>query len=205
MQINLPNGLENSLIWWPEHGMGFHPAPAMPYTDEYFEHYKWLDSTPMGVALTDARIGLVSKYTPIDNVVDIGIGGGRFVHDSGCRGYDVNEKAVAWLREKGWFCSPYASPVESITCWDSLEHIDKPWKLLKQVTGWVFVSLPIFNSYDDVLTSKHYKPGEHLWYWTTSGLVNWFYDQGFNLIEMNRAESDLGRDGITSFAFKRRA
>ena len=203
MQINLPNGLENSLIWWPEKGMGFHPAPAIQYDGDYFESYVQRDQTQMGVQLTDARIGLVTKYTQLEHVVDIGIGGGRFVHDSGCRGYDVNESAVAWLRNHGWFCSPYASPVFAVTCWDSLEHIDKPWKLLKQVERFLFVSLPTFRDHADVLSSKHYKPGEHLWYWTSKGLIDWCAEHGFIVREVNTMESDLGRDGITSFVFER--
>ncbi|MNG41039.1 hypothetical protein D3C84_1299630 [compost metagenome] len=57
----------------------------------------------------------------------------------------------------------------------------------------------------DVLQSKHYKPGEHLHYWTLPGFVNWCEAQGFELQEANHAESELGREGITSFAFKRTA
>lgn len=204
MQINLPNGLENSLIWWPEKGMGFHPAPAMKYEADYFASYIKRDNTSMAASLTDARISFVSQYTKTYNVIDIGIGGGRFVMDSGCRGYDVNESAVQWLHEKDRFCSPYASPVNSITCWDSLEHIDKPWKLLRQVEQYLFASIPVVSGPDAVLQSKHYKPGEHLWYWTEEGFIRWCDEHGFMFLELSHIERELGREDITTFAFVRR-
>lgn len=163
-----------------------------------------LDTTPSGCALTKTRKQMVEKYLPANEIVDIGIGGGRFVEAASCRGYDVNESAVRWLRMREAFCSPYAAPIKAITCWDSLEHIDKPWKLLKQVTDWLFVSLPIFINPATIVSSKHYKPGEHIWYFTHQGFINWCATQGFELVEFNHAESDLGREGITSYAFKRK-
>jgi len=205
MQINLPNGLENSLIWWPEKGFGFHPQPPMNYEGGYWKNYRKLDRTEMGEALTQARIELVSRYFNAAQVVDIGIGGGAFVEKAGCRGYDVNPEAVKWLHEKDLFCSPYADSVDAVTCWDSLEHIDKPWKLLKHVKEWLFVSLPIFTGPDAIVSSKHYKPGEHIWYFTHGGLIKWAMVQGFWLVEHNNAETHLGREGIVSYAFKRLA
>ncbi|MNF16908.1 hypothetical protein D3C80_2201530 [compost metagenome] len=63
--------------------------------------------------------------------------------------------------------------------------------------------MPIYKDQIDCLHSKHYKPGEHIWYHTLHGLIGWCERQGFTLEEMNHAESDLGREGISSFAFRR--
>lgn len=178
----------------------------MRYEGQYFAHYQKLDATPMGGLLTKARIELVAKYMPPSDTLDIGIGGGRYVYETGALGYDVCEDAVGWLKAANTYHDPYDpeyGPVEAITCWDSLEHIPEPEKLLARVTGWLFVSMPIYNDMADVLQSKHYKPGEHLHYWTLPGFVNWCEAQGFELQEANHAESELGREGITSFAFKR--
>lgn len=183
--------------------MGFCPVAPMHYGGEYWCEYVKRDASAMGEALTRARIDFVKKHTDVSRIVDIGIGGGRFVEDANCRGYDVNDSAITWLRDSNRFCSPYASTVSAITCWDSLEHIDKPWKLLKQVDEFLFVSLPIFDNADHVIRSRHYKPGEHIWYWTHQGFVNWCSDQGFKLLEVSAVESLLGRDGISSYAFKR--
>jgi len=156
----------------------------------------------MGGLLTRARLELVGKYCKPNETVDIGIGGGRYVQESGGFGFDVCEDANNWLGEK--FRNPYhCGPVGAITCWDSLEHIPEPEKLLGQVSNWIFVSMPIYDNLAGVLESKHYKPGEHLHYWTLQGFISWCAKQGFECIEVNHAETELGREGITSFAFKR--
>lgn len=206
MTHSLPVGLTDCLLWSPEKGYGWHSRPAMLYSGDYFAHYQKLDNTKMGALLTRARLELVGKYCKPIDTVDIGIGGGRYVQESGGWGYDVCADAVTWLRDNGYYRNPYSDvmgDVKAITCWDSLEHIPDPRALLAEVREWLFVSLPVFEDADDVLSSKHYKPGEHLWYFSSTGFINWCAEQGFECVEMNRVESDLGREGIMSFAFKR--
>lgn len=206
MTQSLPVGLTDCLLWSPEKGYGWHSRPAMLYSGDYFAHYQKLDNTKMGMLLTRARLELVGKYCKPIDTVDIGIGGGRYVQESGGWGYDVCADAVTWLRDNGYYRNPYSDvmgDVKAITCWDSLEHIPDPRALLAEVREWLFVSLPVFEDADDVLSSKHYKPGEHLWYFSSTGFINWCAEQGFECVEMNRVESDLGREGIMSFAFKR--
>lgn len=206
MSRNLPVGLMNTLVWSEELGYGWHSGAPMLYDGGYFEHYRKLDNTPMATALTRARIELVGKYVEPNAVLDIGIGGGRFVAESGGMGFDVCQEAREWLKHIGRFGDPYEAGhqcVKAVSCWDSLEHIPDPTKLLDRVSDWLFVSMPIYTGLADVLSSKHYKPGEHLHYWTFEGFVRWCASQGFELLEVNHAETELGREGITSFAFKR--
>lgn len=203
MTPSLPTGLTNSFLWCEEKGYGWHSAPPMQYDGAYFAHYQELDATPMGEALTKARLELVRKYTNPVWGVDIGVGGGRYVSASCGSGYDVSGEAVEWLRKNASYRDPYAASVSHVTCWDSLEHIPEPEKLLARVKTWLFVSMPIYDNLADVLQSKHYKPGEHLHYWTLQGFIAWCAEQGFECVEINHAETELGREGITSFAFKR--
>lgn len=197
----LPPGLTDCLLWSDELGMGWHGRPAMDYEGPYFEKYQQLDATRMGEALTKARIDLVRKFFP-GEVLDIGIGGGRFVTESGGFGFDVNPEALAWLRANGRYRNPCFG-WDAMTFWDSLEHIPDPEGTLKNVGEWAFLSMPIYKDQADCLKSKHFKPGEHIWYWTLDGFVSWMDRQGFELREINHAESELGREGITSFAFRR--
>lgn len=203
MTQSLPLGLTDTFLWCPEKGYGHHTRPAMRYEGQYFAHYQKLDETPMGGLLTKVRLELVEKYTKASLGVDIGIGGGRYVKESWGNGYDVCDDAVAWLQSIYSYVDPYAGPVGHVTCWDSLEHIPEPEKLLANVRDWFFVSMPIYKDMNDILQSKHYKPGEHLHYWTLGGFVRWCGEQGFECQEVNHAETELGREGITSFAFKR--
>lgn len=202
MQVTLPTGCEDSLIWWPERGMGFHPRPAMDYTTSYWEEFRQRDASPMGELLTEARLALVRRHYS-GQVVDIGIGGGRFVEYAAAQGYDVNAEANEWLRQRDAYCDPYSRPVDAITCWDSLEHIPDPAALLAQVREWAFIAIPIFEEGDGVPASRHYKPGEHIWYFSHRGLVDWMKAHGFVCMEHNDAETELGREGIRSYAFMR--
>ena len=108
----------------------------------------------MGAALTQARIDLVRRHFD-GQVVDIGIGGGRFVTESGAMGFDVNPEAVDWLKAQERYYDPYQHHAEAVTCWDSLEHIPEPEKLLDHVGEWLFVSMPIYKDQADCLASKH--------------------------------------------------
>lgn len=202
MTQSLPSGLTDTLLWSEEKGQGFHTRPAMRYEGQYFAHYQKLDATQMGGLLTKARLELVSKYTQPNQTLDIGIGGGRYVQESGGYGFDVCDDAVQWLRDHKLFRDiEFTWPC--VTCWDSLEHVPDPEHLLSKITDWLFVSMPIYEGLSDVLQSKHYKPGEHLHYWTLQGFIDWCAAQGFECVEINHTETELGREGITSFAFKR--
>ncbi|HBO4895095.1 TPA: methyltransferase domain-containing protein [Pseudomonas aeruginosa] len=201
MTASLPHGLTDCLLWSDELGMGFHPRPPMDYSGPYFEKYQALDATPMGAALTAARVDMVRRHFD-GEVLDVGIGGGRFVIESGGNGFDVNEEAVQWLKSRNAYADPYKG-VAAITCWDSLEHVPDPEALVRSVGEWVFVSMPVYKDQADCLKSKHFKPGEHLHYWSVRGLVGWFAKMNFGCVEINERESDLGREGITSFAFRR--
>ncbi|HEJ9974873.1 TPA: methyltransferase domain-containing protein [Pseudomonas aeruginosa] len=197
----LPPVLTDCLLWSEELGMGFHPRPPMDYSGPYFEKYQALDATPMGAALTTARVDMVRRHFD-GEVLDVGIGGGRFVIESGGNGFDVNEEAVQWLKSRNAYADPYKG-VAAITCWDSLEHVPDPEALVRSVGEWVFVSMPVYKDQTDCLKSKHFKPGEHLHYWSVRGLIGWFAKMNFGCVEINERESDLGREGITSFAFRR--
>lgn len=205
MANNFPNGLMDALSWSEELGMGFHSRPAMSYDGGYFEKYQVLDNSDMGASLTRLRVDMVERHHGDDSnqVIDIGIGGGRFVTQYGGFGYDVNPDAIEWLTDRGWFRDPYVNGAEVLTFWDSLEHIPNPEAIVARASRWVFVSMPIYSDLGDCLGSPHYKPGEHIWYWTFDGLARWFQRQGFEMYEANHMETEAGRRGIMSFAFKR--
>lgn len=203
MNSTLPRGFENTLLWSEQLGRGFHTAPPMNYDGDYFAKYREMDRTPMGAALTKARCDFVHKHYSGSEVVDIGIGGGRFVEDFGAYGFDVSTHAINWLLENERFRNPYLVEVDAVTCWDSLEHIPDPEALLAQVKSWLFVSMPIYKGHVDCLNSKHYKPGEHLHYWTDGGFVLWALANGFEFQAVSDIENRLGREGVRTYAFKR--
>ncbi|KAA6118136.1 class I SAM-dependent methyltransferase [Candidatus Pantoea gossypiicola] len=197
--------LKTGLVWLPALGMGYYPVPKnRPYDEGYFARYQKMADTPMGRELTQARIRLVARHYD-GPLVDVGIGAGQFVGTRpNTRGYDVNPAGVAWLNQRGLWADLYADRYPALSMWDSLEHIDRPDVAVAKAEKWVFVSVPIFADGDAILTSRHFRKDEHIWYWTHNGLLRWFDGQGFDCIEHNTMETKLGREGIGSYAFRRR-
>lgn len=178
------------------------------YGFAYWEEYAKRDRSPMGHALTAARVALLVKHCQ-GPVVDVGIGGGAFLvaaRDAGleCYGADVNEHALGWLRRRGELWQQ--QPVEAMTFWDSLEHMDLPEieaYLVK--TQWAFISTPVYIDEADIRASRHFKPMEHTQYVSEAGLSIFMSARGFSLIESNTMESDLGRHGIATHVYRRTA
>lgn len=121
----------------------------------------------------------------------------------GTLGYDVNPAGIAWLNERGAFADLYASQWRALTMWDVLEHIDEPELAVQQASEYVFVSIPIFTDAGDILRSHHFRKNEHIWYFTDDGIKRWFAEQGFECVEHNNIECELGRKGVGTYAFRR--
>lgn len=196
--------LNTGLVWLPALGMGYYPVPQhRPYDIHYFSRYQQMADTPMGRDLTKTRVQLVARHYN-GPVVDVGIGVGQFVEARpNTRGYDVNPAGIDWLKTRGLWADLYSDSYPALSFWDSLEHIDRPDLAVAKAEKWVFLSVPIFADGDTILASRHFRKDEHLWYWTHDGLLRWFAEQGFDLAEHNTRESELGRDGIGSYAFCR--
>lgn len=207
MTASLPKFLQEhsdkQLVWWPELGLGWYPVEDQPYDRAYWEKYLVMDVSPTGDALNEARCNLVRKYYTGNDLVDVGIGGGRFVREIGGFGYDINPDAVEWLNREGRWRNPYVCTVEALTFWDSLEHIHDPVSLLSHAKDYVFVSAPIYENADHILRSKHFRKDEHCHYWTKDGLIRLMSGWGFDCLEYNEMEQACGREDIGTFVFRK--
>lgn len=195
--------IQSELSFFPELGFGYFPVPKnRPYDERYFEKYKEMADTEMGQQLTDFRVNFVRKYHQ-GNVCDVGIGCGQFVKACNCSGFDVNQAGIEWLQAESRYLDFYKQGCDALTFWDVLEHIDEPDKAIACAKKWVFVSIPVFDSAEHILRSRHFRKDEHIFYFTNDGLIRWFADNGFALVESVNTESEIGRDGITTYAFRR--
>ncbi len=116
--------LKHGLVWLPALGMGYFPVPQnRPYDEHYFSRYQQMADTPMGHALTQARIQLVARHYD-GPLVDVGIGAGQFVEARpNTRGYDVNPAGVDWLKQRGLWADLYAERYPALSCgtrWSTL-------------------------------------------------------------------------------------
>ncbi|WP_227136727.1 class I SAM-dependent methyltransferase [Kosakonia radicincitans] len=200
---NISELVRSELAFFPELGIGHYPVPeSRPYDGDYFEKYQKMAETDMGRKLTQARVDFVRRHFA-GPVTDVGIGCGQFVEAINGQGYDVNPRGIEWLINRGAYHDIYAHKASALTFWDVLEHIDDPVRAISQATEWVFVSVPIFSNAEHILCSRHFRKDEHIWYWTHEGIIRWFSSNGFICKEHNTIESELGRDGIGTYAFMR--
>lgn len=191
------------LLWFPERGIGWYPVKEQPYDSAYWQKYLKMDATPTGEALTKARIDLVRKYYSGHDIIDVGIGGGRFVREIDCKGFDVNPDAIDWLLSKKKWADAYITETDVMTFWDSLEHIHNPHPILKKIRKLAFVSCPVYRDGEHILRSKHFRKDEHCHYWTRKGLIDVMTHHGFDCLETNEVEVECGREDIMSFVFLR--
>lgn len=197
-----------TLKWNEELGIGFLNPPENVndvYDENYWERYRKLRDTEIGKNLTQCRIDIANKFKvkPI-LTLDVGIGNGDFVDKFGCYGYDVNPEAIKYLKSTRAYIDPYSESCkwQCITFWDVIEHIEDAEELLNK-TDMVILSTPIYNNLKHTLKSKHFRPEEHLWYFTIGGMINYMNNFGFDCKYYSTIESKLGRESIGSFVFKR--
>jgi len=198
------------LTWWLQHGIGYYPVEAghAPYDQDYFDSFDRSAQTELGRALMQARFNFVERHYR-GTLIDVGIGSGAFVELRNQRGrstygYDVNPAGLAWLEQRMLLVDPHLVSFDAVTLWDVLEHIPDFQSLLANVREWVFLSLPIFRDAEHALRSKHFKPEEHYWFFSRDGLVFAMDLCGFALVSENTMETDLGREDIGTFAFRRK-
>jgi 2-polyprenyl-3-methyl-5-hydroxy-6-metoxy-1,4-benzoquinol methylase len=180
------------------------------YDAAYFEHFRSYAGSPVERALNAGRCEIVARHVPKGGrLIDIGIGSGAFIRaalEAGfdARGSDINPTAVEWLRKEDRFADN-PEGFDAVTLWDTLEHIEDPELLFRNVSAGakVFVAIPLMAELRQVRASKHYKPGEHLYYFTEQGFVDWMAFHGFRLLERSDHEIAAGREQIGAFAFCR--
>lgn len=184
---------------------------SVEYAEDYFENYKKYESSLIADRLNKFRVSLVDKYIH-QGVLDIGIGCGTFLSRCGRPrlGYDINPNGVAWLKEQKLYFDPYAEKIpgwiEGVTLWDVLEHMPNPDLFLERIRPgmYLFTSIPMFTILEKFRESKHYKPGEHLTYWTRYGLVGYLDEMGFEIMYNTDEETKIGRSYIETFVFRKK-
>lgn len=205
---NLPASYDGDLMLCRAHGVAYQRdmADLVTYDDDYFNKCLGYEGQEIAQRINAGRIALVNRHVGPDcNVLDVGIGSGEFIKlRSNTWGCDVNPKAIEWLNSEGRFDDRFEQ-FGAFTFWDVLEHVPEPHGYLARMPAgaWLFCSLPIFADLSRIRSSKHYRPGEHLYYWTQTGFVGWMRRHGFQFRDCLDFETQAGRESILSFAFQR--
>ncbi len=208
-----PGVADRDLVVCEAHGVAYQAdmaAERVPYGAEYLAKVQAYEGSPIATRVNAGRIAMLRRHLPAGgSVLDWGAGSGEFVRDARAAGFtaagfDVIAETRAALAAAGAFSDDPAR-FDGLTLWDTLEHLEAPDAVLSRV-GWgaaVFVSLPIFRSLAQIRESRHYRPGEHLYYFTAPGFAYWMALWGFRLLESSAHEIRAGRDSIGAFAFRR--
>ncbi len=185
-------------------------AGRVAYDSDYLAKCQSYEDNAIAKAVNAGRCALLMRHLPDGaSVIDIGAGSGAFVRAAAswsfdAKGFDIMPEATKLLRESDMYAHDI-NLFDAVTLWDSIEHMESPEVYLNSVRngGMLFVSVPTFNDLADIRSSKHYRPGEHLYYWTAQGFINWIARYGFRLLEQSAHETDAGRESIGAFAFCR--
>lgn len=195
------------------HGVAYQAdmsSGRVPYGADYFEKVQAYLAQPVAVRVNACRVALLSRHLPDEaSILDIGAGSGAFVADArgwgyAAKGFDVMPETVSRLKAAEVFADQLEQ-FDAVTLWDTLEHLENPEDYLARVHAgaFLFASLPVFEDLGAIRQSKHYRPGEHLYYFTAPGFVEWMSMHRFRLLEQNCHEVVCGRESIGEFAFCR--
>ena len=198
-------------------GIAYDETPITEdYSNKYLDKFKaYKENACMNSAINEARCELVSIYAGLEQVLDIGCGNMDFMalyHTKNCPliyGYDVIPDTVKALQVLKAYVNPYhdyIGNISVITMFDVLEHIADIDALLDKMPAlsYIITSIPIYESLDDIKDSPHYRPGEHIWYFTDAGIKSLMNCNDYKYIESTDIETDIGRQDIRTYVFRKK-
>lgn len=202
-----PAEFDHDLALCREHGVAYQidRDHLVNYDAAYYGKCASYEGHEIAQRINAGRRALVDRYVGANRAVDIGIGSGEFIkHRPNTFGHDVNPVGIEWLKRNDLWAERLTD-FAGYTFWDVIEHVPDPGVYLQQIQlqAFAFFSLPIFYGLGAIRLSKHYRPGEHLQYFTEDGFTSWMALHGFMLLERQDFEIQAGRESIFSFAFKR--
>lgn len=203
----LPSEDDGDLALCTQHGAAYQKdqSTLVPYDTAYFQKYVKYEGAEIGERINAGRLGFVSDHFGDGLALDIGIGSGEFVRKRQFTyGLDVNPEAIRWLLQRSLFANDIET-FHAITMWDVIEHVPTPAEYFSRMRygAMLFTSVPMFKDLRRIRESKHYRPSEHLYYFTEEGFISWMKCHGFKHLETRDFESQAGRDSILSFAFRK--
>jgi len=174
----------------------------MNYGLNYFEH----TLRKMSMTAEDICQRRWKFITPTKaiRILDYGCGVGWF------RAFKPDKNLIVDTYDVGNYPQTGINEMEyDLICfWDSLEHIPNldeiNWLLTR--TEFVAISIPIFlgdMQQEEFRKWKHYRPNEHLHYFTLQTLANFFEERGFEMFEKNQNECPP-REDVWSILYRRK-
>ena len=176
------------------------------YGTEYYENLLEMYAGSME-KISAVRWGFIAEVEP-EIVLDYGSGNNAFslfkpdhvIIDS----YDIGTIGSAPYPQTGMRHDSY----DLICLWDVMEHVDWILESDANMLKWIAKSetlaatIPVLPEGAELEEWKHYKPGEHLIYFSVETFIRFVNELGFSLVKNGQPECPP-RSDIYSFLFKR--
>lgn len=178
------------------------------YNIDYYKRFVERGESEVGKAIYDSRWEIIEKHCHGKlNLLDYGCASGAFHKSSrngfSTYGFDVNPYS-------GFTKMPDAK-VDILTMWDVIEHLHEPERVIRQVNPeYLFLSTPNVDDVKGPLENwRHYRPGEHLHYFSPKSIEIFLGECGYDVIDSNYDEGAI-RDpenpkAIVTVAARRRS
>lgn len=184
-------------------GRSTHKFNKKIYNKKYLDNYIDRGVTRIGDKLNLLRLGLIAPYLSEkrdSDLLDYGCGPGTFMgfafpHLERCDGVDINPNIE---RQNIYSKIPKGVRYDIVTMFDVIEHFESPIATLKKIAmsikrgGHILITTPDFNECmvkGNKIEWRHYKPKEHLFYYTTISLKMLLVRCGFECVEEGYRES----------------
>ena len=184
------------------------PEVTAHYGQQYI-HDRY-DAYPTTEAMSYLRLGYLKSFCPKGKLLDVGYGNGSFVKAALKAGFDAygndvhhadyGVREVELENHENW---------DVVTFFDSLEHFPdfRVVRGLARRAKWILVSFPCRPRwFPHKRDWKHYRPGEHLHYFTLCSLATLFYTHTLytcvDLEDTIRGRLSGGEQSIQTALFK---
>jgi len=192
-----------------DHGIAYQTdlTPSIHYDAKYIEGLRtYRKNMERLEAVNGARVSLVNCYAGESaRVLDYGVGACDFIdRRPHTFGFDVCKESVLELRNRGKY-SEEVSSFDAVCVWDVLEHMEHPERFLDKLKpgALLFVSIPVIKNMESLESWVHYKPGEHLYYFTAEGFLHYMTLHGFRALYTGWDEVQAGRRDILTAVLKK--
>lgn len=158
------------------------------------------------------RLCFIYQYLKTGRILDIGYGDGEFIRQSIDRGYDAYGFDVHTEKFNVPTINYLAGNWDIVTMFDSFEHMHDINEPIKLRPRYFFITVPHVQenmAENEFMAWRHYKPDEHLHYFTPVALKKFFAKNQYKCIENTNIEDIIRKSrkyniNTMTFVFRRR-
>lgn len=192
-------------VSWPKSGL-YSCLVCTHLWQPHYEPFDYGDKYVAGYAdkptrdMAFLRLGFLSAFhAQGGKLLDVGAGDGAFVRAALQAGFDAHAQDIAPRSDDLPRVTALDGEFDVVTCFDSLEHFPDLLQIFRAKAAVYVVTIPHRPqdlTDDNAKEWRHYKPDEHLHYFSKESLGLFFHRAGYRLAAHASVE-DAIRKGLT--------